>query len=121
MYTRTIPVPRNRNITDLSGLHQKVNILTVACLSYCRVESLSEEMSDAVRNPSYGDAVCSKPDSPRARRVTQTRQTSLIESRLAGLEYKMKQIYELLIQQSQKQGLHLTNKIHLDLYKNACA
>ncbi len=68
-----------------------------------RVESVAEEINDAVKNSASGET-SHAPDSPRARKMTQTRQANVMEGRIARLEYKMEQIHELLIQQSQKQG-----------------
>ena len=68
-----------------------------------RVDNVSEEINDMMNETSSTD-ICHRADSPRVRRPTQTRQAPVLEGRIARLEYKMEQVLELLIQQSQKQG-----------------
>eukprot|EP00794_Sanderia_malayensis_P003487 gene3487-3985_t len=55
-----------------------------------------------MNNSSFDGSKC--PDSPRARKVTQTRAAPALDARIARLEYKMGQIHELLMLQSQKQA-----------------
>eukprot|EP00112_Aurelia_sp_Birch-Aquarium-sp1_P007627 Seg1831.8 transcript_id=Seg1831.8/GoldUCD/mRNA.D3Y31 product="Transient receptor potential cation channel subfamily M member 2" protein_id=Seg1831.8/GoldUCD/D3Y31 len=87
----------NSKLVESETLDERVKYIQA------RVDSVSEEMSDMMSETSSMD-VCHRADSPRIRRPTQTRQAPVLEGRIARLEYKMEQVLELLIQQSQKQA-----------------